>query len=190
MSSWSSPDSVVRCWQAAGMVDRLHTPGPPHVDGPPLHALLRALDDGSHLERPADYDHAATCARFEQLVVDLEDAFSCRCEVDRQVQDASHHGRITVPATATSTGEQLVLVFSNFAGLVVCALGNPGAHSDEESDRLVDVEDARRVRAVLLRLGLVLVPEDPLWKAYDGKGPLGPHMGLGRTWFERYFDYL
>ena len=178
------------CWQAAVVADRLHAPGPPYLDGPPLHALLRALDHLEHLERPRDYDHTATRARFEQLAMDLEAAFSCRCEVDRHVQDASHHGRITVPTTATATGVQLVVVLSNFAGLVVCALENPGAHSDEETDLFVDVEDARRMRAVLLELGLVLVPEDPLWEAYDGRGPLGPHLGEGRTWFERYFDYL
>ncbi|GAA0314705.1 hypothetical protein [Kineococcus aurantiacus] len=172
------------------MADRLHAPGPPHLQGAPLQALLGALDDHQHLERPADYDHARTQARFEQLIADLELAFGCRCEVDGQVQDASHHGRITVPAAATASGVPLVVVLSNFAGLVVCAVDNPGAHSDEETDLLVDAADAVRIRAVLSRLDLTLVPEDPLWRAYDGDGPLGPHLGAGRTWFERYFDYL
>jgi hypothetical protein len=176
--------------QAEQVADRLHAPSPPHIDGSRLEALLRALDDLEHLEHPAGYDHATTRARFEQLATNLEAAFSCRCDVDRDVQDASHHGRITVPAAATATGEQLVLVLSNFGGLVVCALENPGAYSDEETDRLVAAEDARRVREVLARLGLLLVGEDPLWRAYDGAGPLGPHLGGGRTWCERYFDYL
>ncbi|MEW1959102.1 hypothetical protein [Kineococcus sp. NPDC059986] len=106
------------------------------------------------------------------------------------MQDASHHGRVAVPAAATATGEQLVLVLSNFGGLVVCALENPGAYSDEETDLLVAAEDARRVREVLARRGLLLVGEDPLWKAYDGEGPLGLQLGGERTWFEHYFDYL
>lgn len=172
------------------MVKRLHAPGPPHVEVPQLRALLHALDDHEHLEYPIGFDADAVSARFEQLVQDLEVVFAHHCAVERQFQDASHHGIIRVPAQATSTGEQLMLVVSNFGDMVVCAGGNTGERSDEQTDELIDAQDAARVRAVLGRLGYLLVPEDPLWQAYDGSGPLSPQYGDGRTWYDRYFTHL
>ncbi|GAB3216283.1 hypothetical protein GCM10027586_07880 [Kineococcus gypseus] len=169
---------------------RLHAPGPPHVEAARLRELLHALDDHEHLEQPAGFDAGAVSARFEQLVLDLEAAFAHRCEVHRRFQDASHHGVVIVPAQATATGEPLLLVVSNFADMVVCALGNTGQRSDEQTDALVDARNAERVRGALAHLGYLLVPEDPLWQPYDGDGPLGFGGGEGRTWYERYFSHL
>ncbi len=172
------------------MLTRLHAPGPPHVEVPRLRALLHALDEHEHLQYPTGFDAGALSARFEQLVQQLQVAFAHRCQVERDFQDASHHGLIRVPAPATGTGQQLVLVVSNFADMVVCAVGNTGVRSDAQTDELIDPRDAARVRAVLARLGYLLVPEDPLWQAYDGSGPLSARYGDGRTWYERYFAHL
>ncbi|WP_432482920.1 hypothetical protein [Kineococcus esterisolvens] len=172
------------------MLKRLHAPGPPHVEVPRLRTLLHALDDHEHLEHPAGFDADAVSTRFEQLVRDLEAAFAHRCRVDRHFQDASHHGVIRIPAQATATGEQLMLVVSNFGDMVVCAVGNTGARIDAQTDELIDPQDADRVRNVLARLRYLLVPEDPLWQPYDGSGPLSAQHGSGRTWYDRYFTHL
>ena len=162
------------------------------MPGQRLRDLLRALDDPAHLEHPADYTHAAARARFNALAAALDEAFQCRCEVDREVQDASFHGRIDVPGEATRTGAALILVISNFGPMVVCALENPGMHDDEETDALVDSHDAGKVRVALAEQGYLLVPEEPLWQPYDGPGRLrggdqSPHLP---SWYERFFDYL
>ncbi|WP_199208597.1 hypothetical protein [Streptomyces sp. I4(2020)] len=70
-------------------------------------ALLRQLDDPQHMEFPRDYDHDATRARFEQLAARLDARFQCTCTVDRQVQDASHHGTVVIPATAADSAEHI-----------------------------------------------------------------------------------
>jgi hypothetical protein len=115
----------------------------------------------------------------------LERGFGCRCDVDGHVEDASFHGRIDIPAAATTTGQRLVIVISNFGGLAVLAVENPGVWDDEEAARLLRRDDASRIREALDDLGYTLVPEGQLWRRYDGV--CGPGIS---TWWDRYFDYL
>lgn len=94
---------------------------PVTVDGDKLRALLRSLDNPEHLEFPAGYDEAGAMGRLDEPVEQLDAAFSCACQADRHVEDASYHGRIEIPAAATATRSRLVIVVSNFGGLAVVA---------------------------------------------------------------------
>lgn len=100
------------------------------------------------------------------------------------MQDASLHGRIEIPAALTATGSRLVVSISNFRGLAVLAVDNPGVWTDEEAAELLHPDDGDRIGAALADLGYVLIPEGPLWDAYQGAWP-----GV-RNWWDRLFDYL
>ncbi|MFI7019484.1 hypothetical protein [Streptomyces sp. NPDC050164] len=65
-----------------------------------LRELLRELDDPEHLELPRDHDLPAARERFDQLAAALERRFGSSVTAGR-AQDASFHGFVTVPATAT-----------------------------------------------------------------------------------------
>ena len=159
-------------------------------DDPQLSQLLHALDDPDNLELPAGYDHRRARARFQKLVQRLNAGFDCRTKADGDVQDASLHGRVDIPATATATGRTLVVSISNFGNLAVLSVDNPGVWTDAEAADLLDPRDADRVHTALTDLGYILIPEQPLWEPYSGVwdpavfGPSRP------TWWIRYFDYL
>jgi len=161
------------------------------IDGDPLRDLLRSLDDPEHLEFPADFDRGKARGQFDQLADRLDAAFSCTCEADRHVQDASFLGRIEIPAAAAASGRRLVIVASNFGGLAVVTVDNPGAWSQEEADALLHPDDAGRVHAALNDTGYTVVPEEPLWQPYEGDSPLRTcYPGNAATWWTRFFDYL
>ena len=158
-----------------------------------LWRLLHDLDHPTNLERPAGYDQAVTRARFDRLAQRLDSDFSALCSVDRDVQDASHHGRIEIPEQATASQVRLVLVVSNFGNMVVLAAENPGSHTDVEAGAIIAVEDRNRIGDALADLGYVLVPEEPLWQVYDGASVAlraaysdPKHI----TWWIRFFDFL
>ena len=158
-----------------------------------LWRLLHDLDHPTNLERPAGYNQAVTRARFDRLARRLESDFSARCHVDRDIQDASYHGRIEIPEQATASQVRLVLVVSNFGNMVVLAAENPGSHTDVEAAAIIAVEDRTRIGDALAHLGYVLVPEEPLWHVYDGASDAlrtaysdPKHV----TWWIRFFDYL
>lgn len=158
------------------------------ADDAQLWQLLHSLDDPDNLEFPANYNHRRARARFNQLAERLNRDFGCQCWVDGEVQDASFHGRIDIPAAATATGERLVIVISNFGDLAVLALENPGVWDDEEAAQVLQPNDTTRIRKALDDLGYTLIPEGPLWKRYDG--PAGTLTAPDATWWTRYFDYL
>jgi hypothetical protein len=161
------------------------------VDGDKLWDLLRSLDDPEHLQFPADYDHRETRGRFDQLVDRLDGAFSCACKADRHVEDASFHGRVEIPSAATATGSQLVIVVSNFGGLAVVAIDNPGSWNQHEFAELLHPVDADRIYTALNDLGYTIVPEQPLWHPYDGNSALqNYYRDHSATWWTRFFDYL
>jgi hypothetical protein len=161
------------------------------IDEHELWHILHALDDPDNLEFPAWYDHRRARARFDQLAARLDADFAGRCRVDRHIQDASLHGRIDIPATATATGRPLVVLISNFEPLTVLAVDNPGAWSDAEAAQLLHPDDARRIHTALADLGYLLIPEEPLWQPYDGVCDPAIFSPWGdATWWIRYFDYL
>lgn len=160
------------------------------ADDAQLWQLLRALDDPDHLEVPAGYHHRRARARFDQLAQRLDTAFGCQCDVDRNVQDASLHARINIPIAATATGHPLVVLISNFGDLAVLTVDNPGVWSDAEAAELLHADDAHRISTALADLGYTLIPEEPLWRRYDGAWKPGIFSPSDATWWTRYFDYL
>ena len=156
------------------------------ADDDQLWQLLRSLDDPCHLELPVGYHHVRERARFDQLAQRLDHGFGCRSLVDRHAEDASFHGRIDIPAPATESGHRLVVVISNFGSLAVVAVDNPGVWTDAEAALLLHPGDGRLIDSALAEFGYVRVPEEPLWRRYDGVG-----MRLdGRPWWDRFFCYL
>ncbi|GAA3573486.1 hypothetical protein GCM10022197_32880 [Microlunatus spumicola] len=160
------------------------------VAGEQLWALLRELDDPDHLETPAGFDLGATRERFERLVGGLDEAFGCRTDADRSVQDASLHARVVVPAGSTSSGERLVVCVSNFGGLATVSLTNPGVFDSAELHELLHADDAAHVYGVLDDLDYVVIPEDPLWTTYDGPSQITVDARWPASWWTRFFDYL
>ncbi len=163
----------------------------PHDDAQ-LWQLLRSLDDPDHLEAPPNYHHRRVRDQFDQLARRIDADFDGHGSVDRHVQDASFHGRIEIPATATATGHKLVITISNFGGLAVLSIDNPGVWTDAETAELLHPDDARRISDTLTDLGYTLIPEEPLWETYDGVSDLArycPDDGPP-SWWIRYFDYL
>ena len=161
-------------------------------DDQPIWALLRDLDDPDHMEFPRDYDHAEARAGFDRLAARLDERFRCTCSVDRGVQDASHHGTIIIPATATAGGEHITVTVSNFGGLVAVTLGNPGSYDEDEEDLLFESVDRRRIYDELEALGCIAVSEHLLRRRYDGAGDLAAYYPRQHppTWWTRFFDYL
>jgi hypothetical protein len=159
-----------------------------------LNALLHRLDDPELMEHPPGYDHAATRALFEQLVARLDADFDTRCTADRQVQDASLHARVEVPAETTACGERIVISVSNFGSMAVVAAENPGVYFDTDEAvkaGALDVTDLRRVERALTDLGYVPIPERLLTRPYDGLSPLATYRPGERVdWWIRYFDYI
>lgn len=160
------------------------------LDDQRIRALLRELDDSDHLEFPRGYDHDAVRARFNQLAAGLGQRFQCACAVDRDVQDASHHGRIDIPAGATASRKHITVTVSNFGDLAAIALGNPGSYSEEEEIELFNSDDRHRVEDELDTLHYIAVSEHLLWTAYDGVNDLASPTGHPPTWWNRFFDYL
>ncbi|MFK8908297.1 hypothetical protein [Streptomyces sp. YS-3] len=155
-------------------------------------ALLRQLDDPQHMEFPRGYDPIATRARFEQLAARLDARFQCSCVVDRQVQDASHHGTIVIPATAAHSAEHIKVTISNFGNLAVVTVGNPGSYSEAEERELFHATDRHCVEEDLEALGYTVISEHLLWTGYDGVSDLVSYYPpeYPPTWWIRFFDYL
>jgi hypothetical protein len=153
------------------------------VEHAPLWEMLRALDELGNLEFPADYHHRRARKRFDELVRLLDDRFGMAAVVDREIQDASLHGRIDIPARATSSGRPLVVSVSNFGDLAVTCVDNPGVWTEAQTRDLLHPSDGTRISAALVELGYVEIPEEPLWQPYDGWAPVA-------TWWGRYFDYV
>lgn len=154
--------------------------------------LLRELDDPNYLEHPRNYDHTAARARFNQLVARLDERFDCACIVDRHVEDASHHGRIVIPANATASGDHITITVSNFGDLAAVTLGNPGTYDEDEEAELFHSDDRHRIEDELHALAYHAIAEHVLWTAYDGVSGLAVHYPPEQppTWWIRFFDYL
>ncbi|MGC0415906.1 hypothetical protein [Embleya sp. AB8] len=156
-------------------------------------ALLRELDDADpdFMEIPRGYDHAATRARFEQLVVRLNRRFGCHCVVDREAQDCSHHGTIVLPAEVTTCRGQVVVTISNFGNLAAVTVHNAGDLLNEEHE--VFHADRDRIEAELDALGYVSIPARLLKTKYDGVSELASYHPPSRRnpviWWTRFFDY-
>jgi len=154
------------------------------VDQQHLWTILRKLDGSGDAEFPRAYDHAAARARFDKLVADLERQFACTCKVERDAQEASYHGRITIPVTATVSADFVTIIISNFGDLAMVTLGNPMSYDEEETEYLLDPTDLGRITGILGELGYITVPEHLTWADYDGVLNLRSHA---RSWFDRFF---
>ncbi|MFD5433511.1 hypothetical protein ACFWJ4_15335 [Kitasatospora sp. NPDC127067] len=155
-------------------------------------ALLRQLDDPDHMEFPRGYDHAGARARFDRLAARPDERFRCSCTVDRYVQDASHHGTITVPEAATAFGDHLTVTVSNFGDLTTMTFCNPGSHDEGGEGGVLQAFDRHRVDAELEALGYVAIPEHLLRTEYDGVSDLLSYYPPEDppTWRTRFFHYL
>lgn len=162
------------------------------LDDQHMWSLLRELDDPDHMEFPRGYDRTATRTRFDQLAARLDQHFHCTCSVDRGVQDASHHGTIRIPATATASGDHITITVSNFGDLVAVTLGNPGSYDQGEENLLFEAADRHRIDGELEALRYVPISEHLLWTRYDGASNLAAYYPPEHppTWWIRFFDYL
>jgi hypothetical protein len=154
-----------------------------------LLALLREVDDPEWLEWPRDYDRAQAGVLFDGLVARLEDGFSARCATERDAQDSSEYGRVTVPADATVCGTRIVVCVSKFGSLAVICADNPGTFlgtEEAQAEGELDPEDLGKVDRALADLGYAVVPEELLESDYDGPSRLPWHVQRP-SWWHRFF---
>lgn len=154
-----------------------------------MRALLRELDDPEWQEWPRGYDRIATGARFGRLVARFEEDFAASCPNNRDEQDSSEYGRVTVPAAATVRGTRIVVCVSKFGTLAVVCADNPGAFlgTDEAvAEGELDAADLARVRQALTALGYSVVSEELLEEEYTGPSPAS-WFSRRPTWSDRFF---
>ncbi|MFE2297687.1 hypothetical protein ACFXAW_05770 [Streptomyces sp. NPDC059445] len=154
-----------------------------------LVTLLHELDAPEFLERPRGYDRGATRALFDVLVARLEDDFAAPCARERDTQDSSEYGRITVPADATVCGTRIVVCVSKFGSLALVCADNPGAFlgtEEAQAEGELDAADLANIERTLAHLGYVVVPEELLESDYAGPSELPVH-GRRPTWWDRFF---
>lgn len=105
-----------------------------------------------------------------------------RTDADRHVEDASLHARLSIPASATETGETLIVCVSKFGRLATVAVTNPGASSQDEFEERVAARDAARIYAALDSLGARSFPKRLCGRTTTGRGrstqPLGNRVDL------------
>ncbi|WP_052414021.1 hypothetical protein [Streptomyces glaucescens] len=154
-----------------------------------LVAMLRELDDPGCLEQPRDYDRGKVGALFNGLVARLEDDFATQCVSERDTQDSSEYGRVTVPADATARGTRIVVCVSKFGSLALVCAENPGAFlgtGEAQAEGELDAADLDNVCGTLADLGYVIVPEELLECDYAGPSQLPWHVQRP-TWWHRFF---
>ncbi|WP_249125995.1 hypothetical protein [Streptomyces sp. A2-16] len=154
-----------------------------------LVALLRELDDPEWLEWPRDYDRGGIGALFNVLVERLEDDFAAPCVSERDTQDSSEYGRVTVPADATVCGTRIVVCVSKFGSLALVCADNPGAFlgtGEAQAEGELDAGDLDKVMGTLASLGYAIVPEELLECDYTGPSQLPWHVQRP-TWWHRFF---
>ncbi|MFF5161275.1 hypothetical protein ACFY3N_34575 [Streptomyces sp. NPDC000348] len=144
-----------------------------------LVAMLRQLDDPEWLERPRDYDRGETGALFNDLVARLEDDFATPCVSERDAQDSSEYGRVTVPPEATVCGTRIVVCVSKFGSLALVCADDPGAFlgtGEAQAEGELDAADLDKVCGTLADLGYTIVPEELLECDYAGPSRLPRHV--------------
>uniref|UniRef100_UPI003F496659 hypothetical protein n=1 Tax=Streptomyces chartreusis TaxID=1969 RepID=UPI003F496659 len=154
-----------------------------------LVALLRELDDPEWLERSRDYDRGEIGALFNVLVARLEDDFAAPCVSERDTQDSSEYGRVTVPADATVCGTRIVVCVSKFGSLALVCADNPGAFlgtGEAQAEGELDAADLDKAMGTLANLGYAIVPEELLECDYTGPSQLPWHVQRP-TWWHRFF---
>ncbi|MFF9486336.1 hypothetical protein [Streptomyces sp. NPDC014676] len=154
-----------------------------------LVALLRELDDPEWLERPRGYERGEIGALFDVLVARLEGDFAAPCVSERDTQDSSEYGRVTVPADATGCGTRIVVCVSKSGSLALVCADNPGAFlgtGEAQAEGEWDAADLDKVMGTLADLGYAIVPEE-LWEC-DCTGPSRLPRHVQRpTWWHRFF---
>jgi hypothetical protein len=97
-----------------------------------------------------------------------------------------------IPAGSTDTGADIAVRVSNFGNLAVYAIERLGAHTDAEREALMSEGDRDRVETALVGSGYVVLPEDVLWRPYDGSNEALRRFYDERhpSWFIRFFDYI
>ncbi|MGW6159549.1 hypothetical protein ACWFRM_41630 [Streptomyces sp. NPDC055144] len=154
-----------------------------------LVALLGELDDPEWLERPRHYDRGETGTLFNGLVARLEDDFATSCVSERDTQDSSEYGRVTVPADVTVCGTRIVVCVSKFGSLALVCADNPGAFlgtGEAQAEGELDAADLEKVNAALADLGYAIVPEELMECEYAGPSQLPWHVQRP-TWWHRFF---
>ncbi|MEW2131147.1 hypothetical protein [Streptomyces sp. NPDC005435] len=160
-------------------------------DGAQLTTLLHTLDrlpGPDHLEFPDGFDHARAKARAIRLRDRLTHDFGHPCDVDDQIQDASHHYEIAVPAEATGAGVLLVVRLSSFGDLAAVTV--PGPFGQESPEGAVTPEPLSVVDIALRDLRYTPVPARLLHRPYDGVSDWLARESGRATWWTRFFDYL
>ncbi|WP_089512087.1 hypothetical protein [Streptomyces sp. NBS 14/10] len=154
-----------------------------------LVALLRELDDPEWLERPRDYDRGEVGVLFNVLVARLEGEFAAPCVGERDTQDSSEYGRVTVPADATVCGTRIVVCVSKFGSLALVCADNPGAFlgtGEAQVEGELNAADLDKVTGTLANPGYAIVPEELLECDYAGPSQL-PWHAQRPTWWHRFF---
>jgi hypothetical protein len=161
----------------------------------PAWPMLYDLDDPNHLERPQGFDSDNEVQRAHRLISALSTSFNWKLTIDAgtgAVQDASFLGDISIPPQATRSGHRIVIRLSNFGHLAVVAAEGFGVHDQAQMAMLIDDQDRHAVARALGDGGYRIVPEDLMWRPYDGRSDSlrAAYATSIPSWWIRYFDYI
>lgn len=148
--------------------------------------VLRSLDEPNSLEFPHGFSYLIYQSRFNALAVAIGEVFGSPCTPDREVQDASFHGDIVIPAEITESRERVIIRVSNFGSLVTVSAGGLARDSTLAVEALHE-EDRERIERVASSLGYRLISGNVLRQNYDGPTALDDWQS---TWWHRFFDYM
>lgn len=154
-----------------------------------IFARLQASDHPRTPETPRKFDWTRERRSFDELARLLEQAFKCVAELDRNIQDASHHGTILIPADHTASPEFITITVSNFGKIAAVSLGNPGTFTKDEFASLYAADDRDRINACGVEAGYSVVPEHIFDVHYEGPVQLRTGGRVPTLW-DRFFSYL
>jgi hypothetical protein len=192
-------DSVIRRFETLEMADAddswwIAQAADP-VAAHPAWPMLYEIDDPNHLERPQRFDSDNEVQRAHRLISALSTSFNWKLTIDAgtgAVQDASFLGDISIPPQATCSGHRIVIRLSNFGHLAVVAAEGFGVHDQAQMAMLIDDQDRHAVARALGDGGYRIVPEDLMWRPYDGRSDSlrAAYATSIPSWWIRYFDYI
>lgn len=125
-------------------------------------ACLRAADDATHAEAPADFDWEAAVAHVRAVQPELERIAGRAFVLDTSMQDASFFADLAIREAADSRGTINTVLAFRFSSL------------------------QQELRHAIERHGFVSIDSAELHTPYNGGNP----QFARTTWWHRFFDWL
>ena len=141
--------------------------------------LLQGADHAWELQEPPGFDPIDAAERFMHLAQAVQQIVGDDCEMELwpAIRDATFHGEIVLPASATIEPASAVIRASNFANLIAIL----------NDERIVKPDLLAQLRKRFERAGYRFIPALPLRREYTGHHRATKQFS---RWSDRLFGYL